>query len=78
MKKAKEILNPYLWDDPEGGQNVCSLDAITAMKEYGKQMYNQAVKDCSESATAYVTQESVNGGKVAKVNQESILKNLKK
>jgi len=40
--------------------------------------YNQAVKDCAESATAYITQESVNGGKVAKVNSESILKNLKK
>jgi len=40
--------------------------------------YNQAVKDCFKSATAYITQESVNGGKVAKVNSESILKNLKK
>jgi len=40
--------------------------------------HNKAVIQCFESATAYITQESVNGGKVAKVNSESILKNLKK
>lgn len=43
-----------------------------------KEAYNQAVKDCNESATAYIAKESVNGCKVAKVNSESILKNLKK
>jgi len=51
---------------------------INAMNEFGKEQYNQAVKDCSKSATAYVTQETVNGSKIAKVNQESILKNLNK
>jgi len=40
--------------------------------------HNKAVIQCAKSATAYITQESVNGGKVAKVNSESILKNLKK
>jgi len=40
--------------------------------------HNKAVIQYAESATAYITQESVNGGKIAKVNSESILKNLKK
>jgi len=50
---------------------------IAIQKAYNE-AYNQAVKDCAESATAFVFQESVNGGKVAKVSKESILKNLKK
>jgi len=54
------------------------FEIINAMKEFAYERYNQAVRDCSESATAYIAQESVNGSKVAKVNKESILKNLKK
>jgi len=54
------------------------FEIINAMKEFAYEKYNQAVKDCAESATAFVFQESVNGGKVAKVNSESILKNLNK
>jgi len=51
---------------------------LKLIEEIQSEAYNQAVKDCAKSATAYITQESVNGGKVAKVNSESILKNLKK
>lgn len=39
--------------------------------------YNQAVKDCAESATASMIQETLNGGKKAIIDKESILKNLK-
>jgi len=40
MKTPYQVLKPYLWDDPEGGQNVCDGDAIAAMKEYAK-MYHE-------------------------------------
>jgi len=80
MRTPEEILEDNVFDF-----NLFKLDneysafnLIKSMKEYAKQQSNQAVIDCSESATAYITQESVNGGKVAKVNSESILKNLKK
>lgn len=42
-----------------------------------KEVYNQAVNDCAESATASIYQETVNGGKVARIDKKSILKNLK-
>lgn len=41
------------------------------------EFHNQAVKDCAESATASMIQETANGGKKAVVDKESILKNLK-
>src|ERR1035437_4321857 len=37
IKTKKQILKPYLFDDPEGGQNVASLDAESAMEEYHSQ-----------------------------------------
>ena len=40
MKTPYQVLEPYLWDDPEGGQNVCDGDALTAMKEYAE-IYHQ-------------------------------------
>lgn len=48
-----------------------------AIKNVYNESYNQAVKDCAESATASIIQKSVNGGKKAIVNRESILKNIK-
>jgi len=71
MKTPKEILTQI---------DLSSLrtEAYSVIENMQIEAYNQAVRDCHESATAYITQESVNGGKVAKVNSESILKNLKK
>ncbi len=42
MKTKKEILEPFLWDDPEGGRNVCEFDAIEAMERYARQFYPPA------------------------------------
>ncbi len=40
MKTKEQILEPYLWEDNEGGENVCSLDALTAMDEYTKSFFD--------------------------------------
>ena len=44
MKTAEEILKRFLWDDPEGGLNVCELDALTAMKEFAAQEVAKALQ----------------------------------
>jgi len=80
MKTKEQILEDFGCSEIPFDEMVTMFypAILSAMDEYANQYHNQAVKDCHVSATAYITQESVNGGKVAKVNSESILKNLKK
>jgi len=72
MRTPKEIIK-----DREYELIVQMQETDRLIKELNE-CHNKAVIQCYKSATAYITQESVNGGKVAKVNNESILKNLKK
>jgi hypothetical protein len=78
LEKAKRLLRDnaaiYGVELPEDG---FLMELLELAASGCNESYNKAVKDCSESATAYIAQDTVNGGKVAKVNKESILKNLK-
>lgn len=69
MRTPEEIIGKWL--------TSTDFTTIKMIKSTQTEAYNQAVRDCAKSATAHIAQETVNGGKVAKVNQESILKNLK-
>jgi len=69
MRTPEEWAKTMTWD-------VSQFELM--IKDVQDEAWNEATRLASESATAYITQESVNGGKVAKVNSESILKNLKK
>ena len=51
-------------------------EAISAMEEFGRQQYNQAIKDAVKNAEGYYLDE-VRQEMPARVNQESILKLLK-
>lgn len=56
--------------------SVDEFSLLRLIKEVQKEAWNESILLSAESATASIVQESVNGGKIAKVNKQSILKNL--
>lgn len=88
MNKTPEeiIIEKYGCSDLEDLQKCFLNDMISfsmireAMEEYGKQQYNQAIKDAAENAKAKVDSDMITSLKVAPyvyVDKESILKLLK-
>jgi len=72
---VKEIEDKSSW--------VLSSDLIEeiimpSVIEYGQQQYNKALLEAADKATARIVQETINGGKKAVVNRESILNLIKK
>lgn len=79
--EIKGIVLPSIYIDEEGNESHIDFEQWfkNEINNFGKEQYNQAVKDCVESATAYMIHTSLNEGRQkAIINKGSMLKNLKK
>jgi len=74
LKSADEVFLNYF-----SKEEITNLDNMTVLRIYWAIINAQkdAIETAAEAATASMSQETVNGGKVAKVNKESILNLLK-
>ena len=72
-KTPEEILNECATIDGQTIQEFC----LKAMLQYGKQQYNQAIKDAAENAEVCFTEDCVIVRGDAEVDKGTILKLLK-
>ena len=62
-KTPEEILNECATIDGQTIQEFC----LKAMLQYGKQQYNQAIKDAAENARIFINKHEVNKDSILKL-----------